>query len=134
MDESRWWRRKYPWQAQSKNRFRSRRHRQDERRFHTGRRNPIWLRLVLDRGEGRQAGDYQNAERREPAGARWLSDPGLRCMGALILHRLPESPTRLPEGFRRSPGKLGLRGRTVRRGEQVGRRKSSPNISFFLVF
>ena len=37
-----------------------------------------------------------------------------RCLGALLLHRLPQPPSRLPEGRRRPPRQLGICGRTGR--------------------
>ena len=61
---------KIPGALQGQDRQRSRRRRQGQGGFHPGRRHPVRLRLVLDRGEGRQARHHQDAERREPAGAR----------------------------------------------------------------
>ena len=40
----------------------------------------------------------QDAERRKPAGARGNSGAGLRCVGALLLHRLPQPAAGLPQG------------------------------------
>ena len=51
----------------------------------------------------------KTAERREPARARRVADPGLRRVGALLLHRLPQSPPRLPESLPRPPRELGAR-------------------------
>ena len=61
----------------------------------------------------------KTAERREPAGAWRQADPRLRRVGALLLHRLPQSAAGLPQGVPRPPGELGPRRRDVRRGDQV---------------
>ena len=47
-------------------------------------------------------------ERRKPAGAWRQADPRLRCVGALLLHRLPQPPSRLPQGLHRPSGELGI--------------------------
>src|ERR1700748_1261049 len=47
-----------------------------------GRRRSVRLRLVLARGQGRQARDLQDAERREPPGPWRRADPRLRRLGA----------------------------------------------------
>ena len=82
---------------------------------------PVRLRLVLARGQGRQDRHHEDAERREPAGARRQADPRLRRVGAFLLHRLSQPPARLPQGLRRSSGELGLRRRDVRGGGEVSR-------------
>ena len=46
-------------------------------------------------------------------------DSRLRCVGALLLHRLSQSPARLSQGFSRSPGELGARRRNALGGGQV---------------
>ena len=43
-------------------------------------------------------------------------DPRLRRLGAFLLHRLPQPPSGLPEGVRRSSRQLGLCRRDVRQG------------------
>ena len=78
--------------------------------------DPVRLGLVLARGQGRQDRHHEDRERREPAGAGRAADPGLRRVGAFLLHRLPQPPAGLPEGLCRSSGQLGLRGRDVRQG------------------
>ena len=56
----------------------------------------------------------KTAEWREPAGPWRHADPRLRRVGALLLHRLPQSPAGLSEGVRRAPDQLGIRGIAVR--------------------
>src|ERR1700737_3005458 len=51
----------------------------------------------------------------------------MRCLGALLLYRLPQPTTRLPQGVRRSPGQLGIRGRNVPGGREITT-NSSPGI------
>ena len=102
VDEAERRRRQDPRRAQGQDRQRSRRRRQDQGRLHPGRRHAVRLRLVLDRGEGRQARHHQDAERREPAGARRHADPRLRRVGALLLHRLPQPPAGLSQGVPRT--------------------------------
>ena len=46
--------------------------------------------------QGRQGLGDQDPERRKPAGARREADPRRRRVGALLLHRLSQSPARLP--------------------------------------
>src|ERR1700675_1232318 len=58
---------------------------------------PRWGRPPAKRGESART-------RREP-------DPRLRCVGALLLHRLSQPPPGLSEGLRRKPRELGLRRR-----------------------
>ena len=99
--------------AQGQDRQRSRRRRQGQGRLHPGRRHAVRLRLVLDRGQGRQARHHQDRERREPAGAGRQADPRLRRLGALLLHRLPQPPAGLSQGVLGKPGELGLRRRDV---------------------
>ena len=55
-----------------------------------------WLarQVRQDRGD-------EDRERREPAGSRRQTDSRLRCLGALLLYRLPQPPPRLPQGVRR---------------------------------
>ena len=77
------------------------------------------FRLVLARGQGRQADRDEDDERREPLGSWGNSGAGLRCVGAFLLHRLPQPAAGLPQGVPRSPGELGPRRRDVRGGEQV---------------
>ena len=62
------------------------------------RRHAIRFRLVLARGQGRQTDNHENAKWRESARARRQADTRLRRVGALLLHRLPQSPSRLPQG------------------------------------
>ena len=50
-----------------------------------------WCWLTLK--DGKIRGD-QDAERREPAGPWRQADPRHRCMGAFLLHRLPQPPAR----------------------------------------
>src|SRR5215813_12216458 len=97
----------------------SRRGGQDEGGLRPGRRHPVRLRLGVDRRQGRQAHHHEDAERREPAGARRQADPRLRRVGAFLLHRLPQPPARLPQGLPRSSGQLGPCRRDVCGGEQV---------------
>ena len=65
-------------------------------------------------GQGRQDHERKDAQRREPAGARRQADPGLRCMGALLLYRLPQPAPGLPQGFHGQSRELGPRGQNVR--------------------
>jgi hypothetical protein len=65
-----------------------------ERGLHPGRRHSVWVRLELDRGEGRQARHHQDGERREPAGARRQANSRLRRLGAFLLHRPPQTRDR----------------------------------------
>jgi Iron/manganese superoxide dismutases, alpha-hairpin domain len=67
-------------------------------------------------GQGRQARDRQDAEWGEPAGAWCNPDPRLRCLGALLLHRLSQPPSRLSQGVRRESRELGLCRSAVRQG------------------
>ena len=117
MDEAEWRRRQDSGKAQGQDRQRPRRRCQDERRFHAGRRDAVRLRLGLARGQGRQADRQQDAEWRKSARSRGNADSRLRRMGALLLHRLPQSPARLSQGLPGSPGELGARRRNVRRGD-----------------
>ena len=112
-------RRQDPGRAQGQDRQRSRRRRQGQGRLHPGRRHPVRLRLVLDRGQGRQARHHQDGERREPAGARRQADPRLRRLGALLLHRPPQRPAGLSQGVLGKPDQLGLRQRDVPGRQQV---------------
>ena len=66
-----------------------------------GGRHSVRLRLGLANSQGRQAVGDQDRQRREPARARRQADPGRRCVGALLLHRLPQPPARLSEGVLR---------------------------------
>ena len=56
----------------------------------------------------------QDAERREPAGSRRPADPRRRCLGAFLLHRLPQRPAEISRSVRRQPDQLGLRAGTLR--------------------
>ena len=58
--------------------------------------------------EERQARNLKDPQRRKPAGARRHADPRRRRLGALLLHRLSQSPSGLSEGIRRSSGELGI--------------------------
>ena len=109
---------KLPGQAQGRGRQGPRRRRQGEGGFHRGRRRPVRFGLVLDRRQGRQADDRQDAERREPAGQGRLADPRLRCVGALLLHRLPQRAAEIPRGVLGQPDQLG-----ARRGEMYAAAK-----------
>src|SRR5579885_2615783 len=64
-----------------------------------------------------QARHHQDTEWRKSAGARRHADPRLRRVGALLLHRLPQSPRRLSQSLPRPSGELGLRGGAARRRE-----------------
>src|SRR5262245_25042424 len=119
VDEAGWRRRQDPGRSRKEDHFRSRRRGQDEGRFRPGRRHPVRVGLGVDRRQGRQAHHHEDAERREPAGARRQAGPRLRRVGALLLHRLPQPPARLPQGLSRPSGQLGPRGRDVCGGEQV---------------
>src|SRR4030088_1300502 len=59
-------------------------------------------------GKERQARNLQDPQWREPAGAWRNPDPRRRRLGALLLHRLSQSPSGLSEGVDRSPGELGV--------------------------
>jgi Iron/manganese superoxide dismutases, alpha-hairpin domain len=59
-------------------------------------------------GQGRQARNLQDRERRKPAGPWRHADPRLRRLGAFLLHRLSQSPSGLSEGVRRQPRELGI--------------------------
>ncbi len=62
-------------------RQRPRRLRQVPHRFHRRGHDAVRLRLGLAFGQGRQARNLQDAERREPAGARRIADPRLSTCG-----------------------------------------------------
>ena len=100
---------KLPGALQNGDRQRSRRLRQVQGRFHRRRHDAVRLRLGLAFGQGRQARDLQDAERRKPAGSRRHADPRRRRLGALLLHRLPQRPAEISRGLRRQPDQLGLR-------------------------
>ena len=85
-------------------------------RFRRRRRRSVRLRLVLAAGQERQARDRQDAERREPAGSWRDPDPRLRRLGALLLHRLSQPPSRLSQGVPRKSRQLGLCRPAVREG------------------
>ena len=110
---------KIPGQAGEEDRSRSRSVAKMKEDFTAGRRRPVRLRLGLARGQGRQDRHLKTAERREPAGPWRDADPRLRRVGALLLHRLPQPPSRLSQGLPRSSGELGIRRPSVRRGNQV---------------
>jgi hypothetical protein len=61
-------------------------------------------------------GNLQDAQWRKPAGAWRHADPRRRRLGALLLHRLSQSPSGLFEGVCRSPGELGVCRRAVLEG------------------
>ena len=44
------------------------------------------------------------------------ADPRRRCLGALLLHRLPQCPPEISRGLRRQSDQLGLRAGTLREG------------------
>src|SRR3974377_2115894 len=67
-------------------------------------------------GKNGQITVRKNTERGKPIGALCQPLSGRRRWGALLLHRLPQSPTRLPKGVHGSFGQLGVRGQNVRRG------------------
>ena len=83
----------------------------------------------------RQARDHQDAERREPAGSRRLAAARLRCVGALLLHRLSQRAAQISRGVVRPPHQLGSRRGNVRaRAEIAGnsiriRTQSGPDAS-----
>ncbi len=52
---------------------------------------------------------HEDGQRRKPAGPWRHADPRLRCVGALLLYRLPQSPARLSEGVPGPTRELGLR-------------------------
>ena len=85
-----------------------RRAREVQDRFRRRRRRPVRLRLVLAVGQGRQARNLQDRERRKPAGPWRHADPRLRRLGALLLHRLSQPPSGLSEGVRRQSRELGI--------------------------
>src|SRR5262245_43488655 len=120
MDEAERRRRQHSKQAKGKDRQRPWRYRQDEGRFHTGWRNAVWLGLGVARRQRRKADRQQDTEWRKSARSRRNTNSRLRRMGALLLHRLPQSAARLSQGVPGSLGELGTRGRNVRRGDQVG--------------
>src|SRR5207344_2071479 len=67
-------------------------------------------------GQGWQARNLQDRERRKPAGPWRHPDSRLRRLGALLLHRLPQPPPGLSEGVRRSSRELGIRRPAVLQG------------------
>ena len=75
-------------------RCRSRRLRQVPRRFHPGRRYAVRLRLGLDRGQERQARNHQDAERREPAGARRARRSSASMSGSTPITSTTATPAR----------------------------------------
>src|SRR3984893_14294336 len=110
---------KDPRRARKKDHRRSWLRRQHEGRIHSGRRHAIRLRLVLACGRGWQDRRDEDAQRREPTRAGRHAHSRLRCLGALLLYRLPQPTARLPQGVRRSPGQLGIRGRNVPGGHEI---------------
>ena len=64
-----------------------------------------WAWLAL---KGRQARSDEDAERRKPARSRRHAAARRRCLGALLLHRLPQRPSEVSRGLRRQPDQLGL--------------------------
>ena len=56
----------------------------------------------------------KTAEWREPAGARRQAAARRRCVGAQLLHRLPQRAAEIPRGLVRQPGELGARRVPVR--------------------
>jgi superoxide dismutase len=58
----------------------------------------------------------KTAEWREPASAWRLADPRRRCLGALLLHRLPQRAAEISRSLCRQPDQLGLRAGDVREG------------------
>ena len=107
---------------------RSRRLRQVQGRFHRRRHDAVRLGLGLGFGQGRQAGDLQDAERREPARSRRHADPRRRRLGALLLHRLPQRPAEISRGVRRQPDQLGPRAGTLRKGDSESIVRKAPAI------
>ena len=63
---------------------------------------------------------YEDAERRESAGARRLAHSRLRRVGAFLLHRLSQPAPRLPQGVLRESHQLGPCRRDVRSGDEIG--------------
>ena len=77
---------------------------------------------------------HQDAERRKPLGPWGYSDPRLRRVGALLLHRLPQPAAGLPQSLPRSPGELGPRRGDADGGHQVNAAaKNTPNIYFLFI-
>ena len=113
---------------------RSRRLRQVQGRLHRRRHHAVRFGLGLGLGQGRQAGDLQDAEWREPARPWRIADPRRRCLGTFLLHRLPQRPAEISRSLRRQPHQLGPRPRTLRKGESlIDLRKApaSPGLFFF---
>src|SRR5258707_1829595 len=82
--------------------------------LHPGRRHAIRLGLVVARGQGWQGSGDEDAEWRKPACPRREADPRRRRVGALLLHRLPQSPPGLSQGVGRKSHQLGVCRRAVR--------------------
>ncbi len=77
-------------------------------RFRRRRCGPVRLGLGLaGQGQGRQPQGHQDRKRREPALLRPDRASGLRRVGALLLHRLPQQAPGLPDQLPRQAGELG---------------------------
>src|SRR3979490_562180 len=76
-------------------------------------------------GEERQARNLQDPQWRKPVGAWRHADPRRRRLGALLLHRLSQSPSGFSEGVCRSSGELGVCRPAVLEGLTRTRRANS---------
>src|ERR1700677_2860855 len=95
--------------------------REGERRLDRGGNDAVRFRLGLADGGRRQDRRDQDPQRRKPARSQRGADSRNRRLGTLLLYRLSQPPSRLPKGFRRKPGQLGIWGGTLSRREQVTR-------------
>src|ERR1700683_2381919 len=66
------------------------------------------LRLVVACSQVWQGSGDEDAKWRKPACPRREANPRRRRVGALLLHRLSQSPSRLSQGVGRSPHQLGI--------------------------
>ena len=65
------------------------------RSIHRRWKDTVRIRMGLALPERRKAGSHQFAERGEPARSWRCANSRRRCLGTLVLHRLPQRPARL---------------------------------------
>src|ERR1700677_5025491 len=93
--------------------------REGQRRLDRGGNDAVRFRLGLADGGRRQDRRDQDPQRRKPTRSQRCTYSRNRRLGTLLLYRLSQPPSRLPKGFRRKPGQLGICGGTLSRRDQV---------------